>query len=145
MVCHSLMTAAVKFLKLTTSQMIGRTIPGFDYLGYRAGFSIERPWLYNDFDLIEFYRVSEEELDEKLSLFNSGRYVFDWENHEFDMEAHNRMLEETKDEVHEIRTKQRKVQEEMIEAEKASLAKWREDKAKNKVDESTVDSLLAGQ
>lgn len=42
----------------------------------------------------------------------------------------------------EIRAKQRKVQEEMIQAESESLAKWRADKAKSKPDEGTIDSLL---
>ena len=61
------------------------------------------------------------------------------------MAEHNKLLEETADEVKDIRAKQAKVQEEMIAAENESLAKWREDKAKNKVDESTVDALLTGE
>ncbi len=61
------------------------------------------------------------------------------------MAEHNKFLAEVKDEVADIRSKQRKVQEEMITAEEESLAKWREDMKKNKVDESTVDALLAGE
>lgn len=124
--------------------MLGRTIPCFDYLGFKSGFSIDKPWLYQDFDLLDFYRVSEEELDKQLLLFRSGRYKFEYTNEEFDMAEHNKFLAETADEVKEIRAKQREVQKEMIAAEKESLAKWREDRAKNKVDESTVDALLAG-
>ena len=88
--------------------------------------------------------MSEDELNSKLLLFRSGRYKFEWEDVEFDMAEHNKFLEDTADEVKEIRAKQREVQKEMIQAEKDSLAKWREDRAKNKVDESTVDDLLAG-
>ena len=98
-----------------------------------------------DFDLLTFFRVSEDEMNEKLGLFRSGRYKFEWEDIEFDMAEHNKFLDETADEVQDIRAEQMKVQEEMIVAEKDSLAKWREDKEKNKVDESTVDSLLAGK
>ena len=58
------------------------------------------------------------------------------------MAEHNRLLAETADEVIEIRSAQRKVQDEMIRAENESLAKWRADKAKSKPDESTIDSLL---
>jgi urea carboxylase len=112
-------------------------------LGYKSGFSIDKPWLYQDFDLLDFYRVSEDELNKQLSLFRSGMYKFEWEDEEFDMAEHNKFLAEVDGEVKDIRTKQRKVQEEMIQAEKDSLAKWREDMQKNKVDESTVDALLA--
>lgn len=89
-----------------------------------------------------FYQVSEDELNEKLGLFRSGQYEFEWESAEFDMEQHNRLLVETADEVKQIRIAQRKVQNEMIEAENQSLAQWRADKAKNKPDESTIDSLM---
>lgn len=61
------------------------------------------------------------------------------------MADHNKFLTEIEEEVQDIRAKQRKVQEEMIVAEQGSLAKWREDKEKNKVDEGTVDALLAGR
>jgi len=33
----------------------------------------------------------------------------------------------------------------MTKAENESLTKWREEKAKNKVDDSTIESLLAGE
>ena len=100
--------------------------------------------MYQDFDLLTFYRVTEDELNEKLLLFRSGRYKFEWEDIEFDMAEHNRFLAETADEVKEIRAKQREVQKEMIQAEKDSLAKWREEREKNKVDENTIEDLLAG-
>lgn len=123
-------------------QILGRTIPCFDYYGFKSGFTPERPWLFQDFDIITFFQVSESELNEKLALFRSGLYKFEWEHAEFDMAEHNTMLVETADEVREIRAAQRKVQEQMIQAEKESLEKWRADKEKNKVDESTVESLL---
>ena len=123
-------------------QILGRTIPCFDYYGFKSGFTPERPWLFQDFDIITFYQVSESELNEKLALFRSGLYKFEWEHAEFDMAEHNKMLVETADEVKKIRAAQRKVQEQMIQAEKESLEKWRTDKEKNKVDESTVESLL---
>lgn len=122
--------------------MLGRTIPCFDYYGFKAGFSPDRPWLFQDFDILTFYEVSESELNQKLGLFRSGQYEFEWQSIEFDMAEHNKLLAQTANEVREIRSKQRKVQEEMIQAEKDSLEKWRADKEKNKVDEGTVDALL---
>ncbi|TKA33004.1 hypothetical protein B0A54_14390 [Friedmanniomyces endolithicus] len=123
--------------------MLGRTVPCFDYLGYKDGFSLEKPWLFQDFDLLTFYQVTEEELNEKLGYFRSGRYKFEWDDVEFDMAEHNKLLQDTAEEVKQLREKQTKVQDELVAAENESLQKWREDKDKNKVDESTLDALLA--
>ena len=125
--------------------MTGRTIPIFDVLGWKRGFSSDRPWLFQDFDLLTYHRVSEEELDVMLADFRSGRYQFEWEEVEFSMADHNRLLQETAQEVKEIRAKQAVAQTEMIEAENESLARWREEKAKNKVDDNTIETLLAGK
>jgi len=125
--------------------MLGQTIPCFDMFGFKKGFTPERPWLFQDFDLIEFERVSEEEINKQLLLFRSGRYEWQWEAAEFDMVEHNKLLVDTADEVKEIRAKQAKAQEEQTAAENESLAKWREDKSKNKVDEGTLEALLDGK
>ncbi|GAB7354437.1 hypothetical protein MBLNU459_g4926t1 [Dothideomycetes sp. NU459] len=125
-------------------QMTGRTVPCFDLLGFKAGFSPTRPWLFQDFDLLTYYQVSERELDEQLALFRSGRYRFDFDEAEFDMGEHNRLLAQTAAEVRDIRTRQAAAQADMTRAENESLAKWREEKAQSKVDEGTVDALLAG-
>ncbi|KAH0285834.1 hypothetical protein KCU71_g16069, partial [Aureobasidium melanogenum] len=124
-------------------QMTGRTIPIFDALGWKNGFSPSRPYLFQDFDILTYYRVSEEELDVLLADFRSGRYKFEWEDIEFDMAEHNRLLVDTAKEVESIRAEQAIAQAEMTKAENESLAKWREEKAKNKVDDSTIESMLA--
>ena len=31
---------------LTRLKLLGRTIPCFDYLGYKSGFSIDKPWIF---------------------------------------------------------------------------------------------------
>jgi biotin-dependent carboxylase-like uncharacterized protein len=123
-------------------QMLGRTIPCFDYYGFKSGFTPERPWIFQDFDLLTFYQVSEDEFNQQLELFRSGQYRFEWEDVEFDMAEHNKLLEDTAEEVKEIRAAQAKVQLEMIKAENESLEQWRADKAKNKVDDQTIDSML---
>lgn len=125
-------------------QMTGRTVPCFDMLGWKNDFKASRPWLFQDFDLLTYKEVSEEELDRLLALFRSGRYEFEFEEAEFDMSEHNRLLGETSEEVKSIRERQAKAQEEMTKAENESLARWREEKSKNKVDESTVEDLLNG-
>ena len=61
------------------------------------------------------------------------------------MAEHNKLLVETADEVKEIRAAQAKAQEEMTAAEAESLKLWREEKAKGKVDESSVEAMLDGE
>lgn len=125
-------------------QMTGRTVPCFDTLGWKPGFSATRPWLYQDFDLLTYYEVTEDEMEDVLRRYKAGRYEWSWEEVEFDMAAHNRMLNETLDEVRTLRSRQARAQEEMTRAEHESLAKWREEKKRFQVDESTVESLLNG-
>lgn len=123
-------------------QMTGRTVPCFDVLGWKKGFEATRPWLYRDFDLLTYYEVSEEEMEGLLQKFRAGLYEWEWEEVTFDMAEHNKLLEETRDEVRKIREKQAVAQEEMVRAEQESLARWREEKKSQQVDESTVESLL---
>lgn len=84
----------------------------FDCYSFKQGFTPDKPWLFNDFDIFSFYQVSEDELNQKLELFKSDQYEFEWESVEFDMAEHNKLLAETADEVKEIRAAQRKVQDE---------------------------------
>jgi allophanate hydrolase subunit 1 len=123
-------------------QMTGRTVPCWDYYGYKAGFSAERPWLFQDFDIITYYQVSESEMDDLLAKWKAGKFGFEYEEIEFDMGEHNKLLESTADEVREIRKRQAEAQEEMVRAEKESLERWRREKAETQVDESTIEKLL---
>lgn len=126
-------------------QMNGRTIPCWDYYGWKSGFSPETPWLFQDFDLIHFYQVSEDELNEQLLLFRAGKYRFKWEDTEMDMTEHNKLLEDTAEEVKKLRKEQKKAQDEMVVADNESLEKCREEKAKHQVDEGTVEKLMQGK
>ncbi|OAA55137.1 acetyl-/propionyl-coenzyme A carboxylase alpha chain [Cordyceps fumosorosea ARSEF 2679] len=58
-------------------QLMGRTLGGWDAAGNRPGFSPEKPWLFNQFDLVKFYQVSEEEYARIEQDFEAGRFVFD--------------------------------------------------------------------
>ncbi|KPI37203.1 putative urea carboxylase [Cyphellophora attinorum] len=90
-------------------QNIGLSIPCADVLGFKKSYAAERPWLVEDFDQVQFYEVSEEEYDKMLAVFHSGRYVYEYEDTEFDLAKHNDLLAETKDEVERIRKDQTKL------------------------------------
>ena len=123
-------------------QMTGRTVPIFDYYGWKSGFSASRPWLFEDFDVLSYYEVSEDELEALLADFRAGRYVFDIKEGTFDMASHNRLLRATQDQVAEIRQRQAAAQDEMNKAEEESLVRWRKEKEESKVDMGTVEALL---
>ncbi|PWY88768.1 hypothetical protein BO94DRAFT_515732 [Aspergillus sclerotioniger CBS 115572] len=123
-------------------QMTGMTIPGVDILGSKKGYEANRPWLFEDFDQITFYRVSEEEYEKQLALFNSGRYEYQWEEVVFDMAEHNKLLRDTKDEVAAIRSKQRQAQAEMDKLEAELLERWAREKAERGIPMDTVENLL---
>lgn len=124
--------------------MTGMTIPGVDILGSKKGYAANQPWLFEDFDQLTFYRVSEAEYEKQLALFNSGRYEYQWEEVTFDMAEHNRLLRDTQSEVSEIRTRQRKAQAEMDKLESELLAKWTAEKEERGVPADAIDELLKG-
>lgn len=124
--------------------MTGMTIPGVDILGSKRGYDANKPWLFEDFDQLTFYRVSEDEYEKHLALFNSGRYEYQWEEVEFDMAEHNRLLKETRAEVSAIRDHQRQTQAKMDQLEIGLLEKWASEKAEREIPSDTIETLLQG-
>ncbi|KAL5362129.1 allophanate hydrolase subunit 2-domain-containing protein [Aspergillus floccosus] len=125
-------------------QMTGMTIPGVDILGSKRGYAANRPWLFEDFDQITFYRVSEAAYEKELALFNSGRYEYQWEEVEFDMAEHNKLLRDTEEEVAAIRARQREAQAAMDRLEAELLERWAKEKAERGVPMDAIENLLQG-
>ncbi|KAK4693476.1 urea carboxylase, partial [Lecanoromycetidae sp. Uapishka_2] len=123
-------------------QLTGLTIPGCDILGSKKHYSLERPWLFEDFDQLRFYEVTEKEYERQLALFHSGRYEYEIEDTIFDMAEHNELLEETKEEVKEIRARQKSAQDEMQKLEDELMDKWTKEKAEGKIPMDKVEALL---
>lgn len=120
----------------------GLSIPCADVLGYKNSYNENKPWLAEDFDQITFYEVSQEEYDKMLAIFHSGRYEYQYEDTVFDMKEHNKLLEDTKEEVKRIREEQSKAQDEMLKLENELLAKWSKEKEAGKVSMDTVDEMM---
>lgn len=68
----------------------GRTLPGWDQFGMNASFAGGRPWLFNNFDQIEFYEVSEAAFETLHARFRAGQFNFDIRPAVFDVAAHAR-------------------------------------------------------
>ncbi|KAJ5168790.1 Allophanate hydrolase subunit 2 [Penicillium canariense] len=122
-------------------QMTGQTIPCFDQLGVKPDFSPSQPGLFRDFDQITFYRVEKEELERDLARFRSGRYNFQYEDVIFDMSAHNRLLQQTRDEVAAFKSRQATSQVKMLAMEKESMDRWMAEKAQNHVPADEIELL----
>lgn len=126
-------------------QLIGLSIPGVDILGSKKGYTIDRPWLFEEFDQLTFYEVGEEEYERQLALFHSGRYEYQCEEVTFDMAEHNDLLRRTKEEVELIRKQQKERQEAMNKVEKELMDRWAEEKARRKMPVNKVEALLNGK
>lgn len=123
-------------------QLTGLTIPGCDILGSKNGYSLDRPWLFEDFDQLTFYEVTEQEYERQLALFHSGRYEYEVEETEFDMGEHNKLLASTKREVAAIKDRQKRAQDEMQKIEDELMDRWIREKAEGKMPMDKVDALL---
>lgn len=125
--------------------MTGQTIPCFDQLGVKPDFSPSEPGLFRDFDQITFYRVEKEELECDLARFRSGCYKFQYEDVIFDMSAHNRLLQQTRDEVAAFKARQATSQVKMLALEKESMDRWMVEKAQNHVLPDQIELLKEGE
>ncbi|CAI7564452.1 unnamed protein product [Penicillium bialowiezense] len=121
--------------------MTGQTIPCFDQLGVKPGFSPNKAGLFRDFDQITFYRVEKDELERDLALFRSGCYNFKYEEVMFDMTAHNHLLEQTTDEVAAFKSRQAIAQVEMLALEKESMDRWQSEKERNELPADQISLL----
>ncbi len=123
-------------------QLTGLTIPGCDILGSKAHYSLSRPWLFEDFDQLTFHLVSADEYERQLALFKSGRYEYDIQDTVFDMAEHNKLLQDTKEEVRSMRERQKRAQDAMSKVEEELMGRWMEEKAAGKIPMDKVESLL---
>ena len=78
-------------------QLVGRTIPIWDKLVLRQ--DAEKPWLLNPFDQVEFYPVSEDELEAISEKVDAGSFNIDITNSVFD---HFQYLQWVQENSHQI-------------------------------------------
>jgi len=124
---------------------LGMTIPGVDIFGSKPGFTSERPWLFEDMDIISFYEVTEEEYDRKMTDFKTGNYHFEAETGVFDMAEHNALLERTAVESEEIKQKRDASQSLMMAKEKELMEQWVAEKKSSETSPDEVQSMLEGE
>ncbi|KAK8076351.1 hypothetical protein PG994_003623 [Apiospora phragmitis] len=106
--------------------MAGLTIPGVDTLGYKEGFSRERPWMFEDMDVITFEEVDERE-SSRMRRSTWGRTTCSWR-----ARGRSRRDEGAAEEC----------QDKMVRLEKELLAKWDEEKKAKGISVDNIEALL---
>ncbi|SGZ40619.1 probable Urea amidolyase [Hanseniaspora guilliermondii] len=124
-------------------QLVGRTIPIWDKLMLNA--HSENPWLLTPFDTVEFYLVSEEELEKNTADFEAGNFKVDYEETVFDHKLYCDWLEENKESIEAFKASQNGEKSEefanMIAASEKELEK-NGDNIKETVEEYPEDAVL---
>lgn len=83
----------------------GRTLPGWDRFCLNKSFG-QRPWLFQNFDQLSFYNVEEEEFERIYDRFMAGKYDFDIQDAEFDVDEYSEFCQSVQAETEEFKVKQ---------------------------------------
>ncbi|KAK6454008.1 urea amidolyase [Scheffersomyces xylosifermentans] len=86
-------------------QLIGRTVPIWDKLTL-ASHSGDKPWLLRPFDQVEFYPVSEEEVDKFSEEMNAGKFEVDIIDSVFNHGKYLEWIQEHSDSIEEFQKNQ---------------------------------------
>lgn len=86
-------------------QLVGRTVPIWDKLAL-GSHSSDRPWLLNPFDQIEFYPVSEAEIDRFTEELEAGHFKVDIVESVFDNEEYLRWVQANSSSIEEFQQNQ---------------------------------------
>jgi urea carboxylase len=109
-------------------QLIGRTLPGWSTHGKLPGFNPKRPWLFEPFDVLNFYQVNAEEYDSMLAKFKAGGWKWDVKQVEYDVAEQVKFEDSIKEEVIVFRRKQQEALIKVEEEEKELFKQWTDEK-----------------
>lgn len=87
-------------------QLVGRTIPIWDKLTLGEHSANGQPWLLSPFDQVEFYPVSEEEIDKFSEEMNAGQFEVDIVESVFDHTKYLHWIQENSESIEEFSKKQ---------------------------------------
>lgn len=100
-------------------QLVGRTLPIWNKFLKNPQFAANEPWLLRFFDQVEFFSVSEEELESQREAFREGyeEAAIEVRNEDFDFEAYTRFLRDEAEGIADFQARQQ-------EAFTAEVARW---------------------
>ncbi|UNI17682.1 Urea carboxylase [Purpureocillium takamizusanense] len=118
----------------------GRTLPGWDKFCVNKVFG-DRPWLFENFDQLSFYAVDEDEFERIYSRFQAGKFDFDIEHTEFDVDEYARFCASVADEAAVFRARQEAATAIEVEKEKVLWAQWQEEQRFEKDPLPSLDDI----
>lgn len=116
-------------------QLVGRTIPIWDKLTLGQQ---DRPWLLSQFDQVEYYPVTEAELDVYVEQVEHGKFVIEIEESVFDHGDYFEWVAENKESIDEFAARQLEGNEEISRLIQVSNAELQTSQV-NKEDEISAD------
>jgi urea carboxylase len=110
--------------------LLARTIEAWDTFGTKPGYEPTRPWIYEPFDMVNWYEVSVEEYDALMRDYRAGKYQFDIQPAEFDVANAVRIFEASKsdNDVQAFKQRQKAGTQEMQDLEDKLYAEWMQEK-----------------
>ena len=104
-------------------QLIGRTLPIWNMFPRAGPFEPEKPWLLRNFDRIQYYEVSEQELDTLRKDFKNGQLSIKIDQGMFSMEEYNKFVKDVSTETAALKARQQVAMKEQmaIDAEQLML------------------------
>jgi urea carboxylase len=109
-------------------QLIGRTLPGWSTHGTLPGFNPQRPWLFEPFDVLNFYQVDAPTYDSMLAKFKAGRWKWDVKEVEYNVAEQVEFEKSIQEEVAEFRKRQQKALAKVEKEEEELFKQWTDEK-----------------
>lgn len=124
--------------------MLARTLEMFDPYGTKPGFTKEKPWIMEPYDLVKFYEVSVEEYDALATAYFAGQYRWEVVEGTFDVRQAYDAFQSAKTDPDAIAYKEAQVKalNEQGELEKGIYAEWAAENADEPVDEAYAQSIM---
>ena len=110
-------------------QLVGRTLPIWNTYGTgnkQNLFNRDKPWLFEMFDQIRFFPVSEEQLEQMRWEFRNEKMDIKIEQTDFNVKKYHDQLVKHKEEIKDYQRKQQEAATRMNMEEKKSLARLKE-------------------
>ena len=110
-------------------QLVGRTLPIWNTYGTgnkQKLFNRDKPWLFEMFDQIRFFPVSEEQLEQMRLEFKNEKMDIKIEQTDFNVKKYHDELVNHKEQIEDYQRKQQKAATKMNMEEKKSLARLKE-------------------
>ncbi|KAI8107592.1 hypothetical protein M9435_002620 [Picochlorum sp. BPE23] len=95
-------------------QLIGRTLPIWNMFPRAGPFEPEKPWLLRNFDRIQYYEVSEQELDSLRKDFKNGQLSIKIDQGMFSMEEYNKLVKDVSTETAALKARQQVAMKEQM-------------------------------